>query len=74
MRYNIVSFRSQIRGPKHRLFDGASTREGYTITRNGDDVVVHHDEFGAEVVIVPWSNVAFAVASEDELTKPEKKR
>jgi len=75
MRYKNVSFRTQCRAPKrYATLDGAHEAEGYTITRNGDDVVVHHYEFAGEVLVVPWANVAFAIASEEELTRPEAKK
>lgn len=74
MKLERVEFHKRVPRPRGQHIEGAHIAEGFTITRNGDDVVLYHADFGATVLVVPWSNCAAAFVAEEEMTRPEAKK
>lgn len=75
MKFERVEFLKPVPIPGERNAtdrpDGLAAAEGYALTRNGGDLVIYHERFGARVVVVPFTNCLAAWASEEELTAPE---
>lgn len=64
MKYDMITFRRSVRAPVIQTFlETVAVIDGYTITRDGDDVIIGRASWNGALLVVPWAQVAYAWAA-----------